>query len=83
MTADDYLSERQYLLVHFASRDTDLYTKARKFAQAWVDDPDYKPTGMTISNDDLKIVKKETGWLDAPSIEEVQMKRFYDVGEEL
>lgn len=73
----------QLLLVYFAARDVDLYTEARRFARAWVDDPGYEPEGMRISNADLMIVRSETGWLDAPTIEEMQMQRFTDVAADL
>lgn len=76
-------TELQIVLVHWAAKDVDLYTEARRFARAWVDDPGYEPPGMAIRNSDLQIVRSETGWLDAPSIEEMQMQRFLDVAEDI
>ena len=76
-------TELQLLLVYFAARDVDLYTEARRFARAWVDDPEYKPDGVTMKNSDLQIVKTTTGWLDAPTIEETQMRRFINIMDDI
>lgn len=76
-------TELQIVLVHWAAKNVDLYTEARRFARTWVDDQGYEPPGMAIRNSDLQIVKSETGWLDAPSIEEMQMQRFLDVAENI
>ena len=81
---DDIVNtDLQLVLVYFAARDVDLYTEARKFARAWVDEPEYEPDGAIMRNTDLEIVKTESGWLDAPSIEEVQMQRFSDVANDI
>lgn len=76
-------TELQIVLVYWAARDVDLYTEARRFARAWVEDPSYEPEGIAMRNNDLQIVKTETGWLDAPSIEEVQMQRFTYVAKDM
>ena len=81
--ADFYLNEQQYLYVYFAAKDVDLYTESRKFARAIAEDSTFIPPSISILNTDLQIVKEATGWLDPPSIEEAQMTRFTDIGEEL
>jgi hypothetical protein len=73
----------QMLLVYWAAKDVDLQREARRFARAAVMEPGFEPDGMRIVNADLQFVRSRSEWLDAPTIEEVQMMRFADVAEEL
>lgn len=79
----DIVDKYQELEVYFAAREVDLYAEARRTATAWVEDPGYRPDVECVENKDLIYVGAKPEWLDAPDIEEVQMRRFADVGDEL
>lgn len=73
----------QELLVYFIAKDANLYTEARRYARSKVMEPNSKPIGIQISNIDLQFIRSEESWLNIPDIEEVQIMRFLDIGDEL
>lgn len=73
----------QICLVYFGSTHTDLFNAARKYACALVHDPGYHPEGVAVSCRDMDYSESQPSWLDAPSIDEVQLMRFAEIANEI